>query len=1705
MPAKRHMPLILLMLLTLVVSGFSFSKAAAPVYADDKTFDAYIYIPTSTTVLWGSYNIERKPLTDAKLIVKDSAGSDVPLETWEVTEGYLNITNKLSGVTEGEYDYELYYKPKENEPEILASYGRFLITEKNNEFKIGTAQIKVWNSNQSSAIPNDQFEADFIILDQYSQQMIPLQVKKIGATYEENYVLLSGQTYTYSLVSNCLDYNILEGNFTTFRGTTHYIADDLAKAATMRFGFNTTTTFRITKGADFGVYKKIKHFTQFYEYPLDLVQSDGDYDVYTGKIPQNAQLHYEASLPDAGSFPAPLKESRLFTLPTSAADTTVTFDLSDWQYTGYSADPTRQEANLYTNLGPTGSVNLSNGESFDLDLIRVWQAMFGVVANYFIEPNYELTVYGDSVGGLEEIGAPGRLQTRITAEGPGVSVVKIVYGPQIYKNAGMYSLEISEMVYFDPIMAQNTGVAVINVDGGPDFETGIDARHEFDTYYFDREQTDRALYTFTPAQGTSVRVHDPLHVSEWGEAWTDYEAAEDGSFTVGLKEGRNIVELKNGESTRYHVIEGRGLEFVIENVDRPGEVIAVGDTARVSFKGLRSPIQKIGGVYNPGFGGTTWVEYTNIDEATVRSAGNQYGIGWQEANYFDYTVTAANLGVLTGGQIHQGGLGSSLYTHINISLSGVGINMTAGAIPSTGYFSALPDITLIPQVPPATDIDVVFDPAAETKLTVRAANGETQIPKEGEPNVYSLAFAEGYRYIYEKPGYLTKTGEFAVTAETASFTLPLFTDADKIAQSAGTARVTVVGPDSYLADGAPVSYDAVSAPNLMPNRWVEYNYGGYTVLHALIDALGPGNFSAAAGELTPHTLTAPPAGAVWYCEVNGRVVADYWRTHVHDGDEIRFYLGAPGQTLAWFSPAASEIRLGESATLTLLGKPVGADGDGEAVAGARVLVNNTDYGLVTDAAGQVEISPAALGAGLPLGPNYLRAARADALTFNRAAINVLPAQTPPQSSVTFRLIGAVKHPSPDGYGPFTEYQNWIRTLTYDFTGAETTVFEVFDWALAQKGLDYVESMEGYISTIQAPEALGSGYLEETDNGPNSGWMYTVNGVHGDNSLRQQKLSDGDQIIWHYVDDYILETDYEGSPARYPNRWLEAEDVDPETYGPPAPPALEDGTAVGRTEQPAEIVETNSGVPAAAVTVDAQAVADAVTEALERAAAETESGADAVATAVEIRVEIIGNEDVPANEVKEVYVTLPAAAVGIITGQDGGVDNVRIASDLGDISLDREAILTAARVGEDLSFVLGGLNAGAAAEKELRLPALDGGGIPLVYEISLYSVRSDTAKITQITNLGDGRATVSLPYVLPSGGNPLWVAVWYIQPGAPAEKLNGVTYDQENSRAVFMPNHFSYYAVGYDPVVVPDVPKPHAPNGGSAVSNVTPPVTPADPAAPITVSRASLSYISGADRVLTSVAISRQGWESAETVILAPGGQNNLIDALAVAPLAGQEDAPILLSTGSLDPAVIAEIQRLGAKKVYAVGALSGAVIEALEAALPGLAVETLRGASRFETAALIGAKLSEPQGTFVVGYNAVADAVSAASFAAAHGYLIQIADPDGTVSVAAGTPATGAPVYILGGPALVRDIPGATRLYGATRYETNKAIRDALPFEYANIYTADGGTLVDALTGSALAARSGAAIVLTPGNDPAGTDFGGITAETKVYAFGAAK
>jgi hypothetical protein len=80
-------------------------------------------------------------------------------------------------------------------------------------------------------------------------------------------------------------------------------------------------------------------------------------------------------------------------------------------------------------------------------------------------------------------------------------------------------------------------------------------------------------------------------------------------------------------------------------------------------------------------------------------------------------------------------------------------------------------------------------------------------------------------------------------------------------------------------------------------------------------------------------------------------------------------------------------------------------------------------------------------------------------------------------------------------------------------------------ALKEESMDYVapaEHSNNYISSIQAPPALEGYWLAEFDNGYNSGWMYTVNGSHPNVGLKDFELQDGDEVIWHYVNDYLYE-------------------------------------------------------------------------------------------------------------------------------------------------------------------------------------------------------------------------------------------------------------------------------------------------------------------------------------------------------------------------------------------------------------------------------------------------------------------------------------------------------------------------------------------------------------------------------------------------------
>ena len=254
-------------------------------------------------------------------------------------------------------------------------------------------------------------------------------------------------------------------------------------------------------------------------------------------------------------------------------------------------------------------------------------------------------------------------------------------------------------------------------------------------------------------------------------------------------------------------------------------------------------------------------------------------------------------------------------------------------------------------------------------------------------------------------------------------------------------------------------------------------------------------------------------------------------------------------------------------------------------------------------------------------------------------------------------------------------------------------------------------------------------------------------------------------------------------------------------------------------------------------------------------------------------------------------------------------------------------------------------------------------------------------------------------------------------------------------------------------------------------------------------------ISGANRYATALAIANVGWDKADAVVLVAGEDKHLVDALAAAPLAGQLNAPILLTPkASLNADVKAAIKDLGAKTVYVIGAVSDAVVAEVEAL--GVDVEKLSGADRWATAAAINAELDNPAGTFVVGYNAVADALSVASFAAANGYQIVLAKADGSVDANALV----GKVYIVGGDKWVKDIEGADRLAGADRFATNAEVAEGLEYDFGVVYVANGLSLVDALAVAPLAAMDNAFVLLCSANDVEVLDS--FTAATQFIAVG---
>lgn len=285
--------------------------------------------------------------------------------------------------------------------------------------------------------------------------------------------------------------------------------------------------------------------------------------------------------------------------------------------------------------------------------------------------------------------------------------------------------------------------------------------------------------------------------------------------------------------------------------------------------------------------------------------------------------------------------------------------------------------------------------------------------------------------------------------------------------------------------------------------------------------------------------------------------------------------------------------------------------------------------------------------------------------------------------------------------------------------------------------------------------------------------------------------------------------------------------------------------------------------------------------------------------------------------------------------------------------------------------------------------------------------------------------------------------------------------------------------------------PTAGDGRSAAALSPSPLDPVD---------TGLDRLGGATRVETAVLVSNAAFPSAATVLIARA--DDYADALAGSPLAGDLDAPILLTSSSaLSSATATEVQRLGASTAILLGGVAalGRQVED-DLVSRGLDVVRIGGRDRFDTARLVAERLDADEVYVVEGANpdpnrGWPDAVAVAGLAASTGRPILLVTRDVLPAPTRDALSDIGPgsAHVIGGPAAVSDDvlaavaatgTSVTRVFGPDRFQTSTAVGEAALADGAapgRLWLVTGQNWPDSLVAGPAAAADGGVALLTHG------------------------
>ena len=456
-----------------------------------------------------------------------------------------------------------------------------------------------------------------------------------------------------------------------------------------------TTLVTVPYGTTVGAYRRLRHFAELYAFRIerDSRLSTEERSVYRAWVPLTGHVQFITTSYDAARI-----VHRVNNLGSHGQTINLNpIPLSEWG----TRNAANRDSNIITNLGDNGALHLAQGQRFTLDTFRVWEALSNPILNEGFQPNYHFELIGSSAS-VERVGEIGRERFEITALSPGLSVLRITANPLVYRNIGGWN------IYFDGIETTNALNIPIFVGSQGNFNTGINLRNDFDTVYFDRNR-EAGQFTFTPAAGSSVRVHAPLHLASFGTGWSTYQANENGSFTINLRDGRSIVEITNQGAVRYHTIHARGIEMTISGASGPNGTFRVGDNVTVWVRGVAEPVEKLSGIYNPGVAAgmagrdilTRMFLTDGVREGNRSGGAPQWG-ALNTSFTASLTITHEDREMIA--RMQSGWMGSQLGAHRNINPNGIGASMNAIAQGPYRFGHILLNLPMYQPAPPEPEL-----------------------------------------------------------------------------------------------------------------------------------------------------------------------------------------------------------------------------------------------------------------------------------------------------------------------------------------------------------------------------------------------------------------------------------------------------------------------------------------------------------------------------------------------------------------------------------------------------------------------------------------------------------------------------------------------------------------------------------------------------------------------------------------------------------------------------------------------------------------------------------------------------------------------------------------------------------------------------------------------------------------------------------------